>query len=404
MTNVIITTFGSMLGSIQLKLSDFGVEKPKFENILTERFQNSKTPRNMNKTLNLLIGNHFEYINPICPICQSYNVNKQEFRERHPILGEFGSQTVYLRRYLCKDCGKKFITSLDSVIKPHYRYANIYGDKAKLLLQTEACSLRKLAENFYTFYDYLPSHQSIQNWLQTGVKKRITNEKAQYSGYYCYDEQYIKIKRIWHYRLTLYDFIQNIPVAEEIASKLTKKAIYNFIRETTENHPFYSLTTDHVPEYKKIADNFGVIHQQCIFHLYKMIGKLVYPILRKKTIKRQDKIRLALYYTEIKNIFRTFNENTAIQRLETLLEKYNKILKVLQKFIKNKIIPDFQRLTQFMRHPHIPRTSNSNENYYRQTNPEQIKRKYKKPEGLLNYANLKMQYWTKKHGKKLNPH
>ena len=115
---------------------------------VTERFQPIETPRNVNTTLNLLSNNHFEYVNIICPNCDSYNVNKQEFRERNPILGEFSSQTIYLRRYLCKDCGKKFITSLDSVIKPHHRYANIYTDKIEVLIQTGYRSLRKAAVNF----------------------------------------------------------------------------------------------------------------------------------------------------------------------------------------------------------------------------------------------------------------
>ncbi|MBM4241492.1 MAG: ISNCY family transposase [Euryarchaeota archaeon] len=308
---------------------------------------------------------------------------------------------------------------IDSVIKPLHRYSNVYRDKLKSLIQTGARSLREIAEDFYNFFGVLPSHQSIQNWLQTGATKRITNIKAPYSGYYCYDEQHIKIKGKWNFRLTLYDHILNMPVAEEIAPKETKTAIHNFIKEITENIPFYALTTDHLLEYKTITDSFRVIHQQCIFHLYKMIGVSVYKILKDKTIPRQVKIRLVLYFTEIKNIFRTFNEKTAIKRLETLLEKFDDIPKVLQGFIIKKIIPDFQRLTQFlrlfvaslkiydfqfMRHPYISRTSNPDENYYRQTDPEQVKRKYKKPEGFLNYASLKMQYWTKKHGKIPNTH
>ncbi|HEY0196338.1 MAG TPA: ISNCY family transposase [Methanobacterium sp.] len=374
-----------------------------FEKILKQRFTNTETPRNVDKNLNLLEDGHFEYVNQVCQYCGSKNVIKQEYRERHPIMAEFGQQTIYQRRYKCKSCGRKFTVSLDTVIKPRHRYASMCRDKSKLLIQTGARSLRKMAEDFYTFYGYLPSHQTIQNWLQNSVKKRIQNEISYYSGYYVYDEQYIKIKGKRHYRLTLYDFIQNIPVAEEIVLKLTEKAIYNFIKDSTHNNGFYSLTTDHMKKYKTIADDFGVIHQQCIFHLYKMIGKPIYKILKDKTVSKQDKIRLTLYFTEIKNIFRTFNEKTAIQRLETLLEKFTDIPQVLQRFITKKIIPDFQRLTQFMRHLYISRTSNPNENYFRQTDPEQIKRKYKTTKGFTNYTNLKMQYWTRKHGKILNP-
>lgn len=177
--------------------------------------------------------------------------------------------------------------------------------------------------------------------------------------------------------MALYDFLENIPVAEETGLKLTKKIIYRFIKELTDNHRFYSLTTDHVREYKSIADELGVINQQCIFHLYKMIGNRLYKILRDKKVDKQDKMRLILYFTEIKNIFRTYNEKTATQRVKALLDKFQDITKVLQRFITKKIIPDWKRLTQYMRHPYISRTSNPSENYFRQTDPEQIKKKYK---------------------------
>lgn len=404
MTSEIISTLSSSIDSIQLNLFDFGMEKINFKRILKERFSNTETPRNVNQNLNLLENNHFDYVNPVCPYCGSYNVIKQEYRARHPIIAELGQQTVYQRRYKCKVCGKKFTTSLDSVIKPRHRYADKCGDITKHLVQTAVRSVRKIAEDFYTFCGYLPSHTTVQKWLQTGVKNRVINEEASYSGYYTYDEQYIKINGKKQYRLTLYDFLENIPVAEETGLKLNRKVIYKFIKETTDNHRFYSLTTDHVKEYKNIADEFGVIHQQCIFHLYKMIGIPVYRILKDKKVDKQDKMRLILYFTEIKNIFRTFNEKTAIQRLKTLLNKFQDIPIVLQRFITKKIIPDWQRLTQYMRHPYISRTSNPNENYFRQTDPEQIKKKYKKPEGFLNYTNLKMQYWTQKHRKNYNPH
>lgn len=69
MPSEIITTLSSNIGSMQLNLFDFVVEKPKFEEVLTRRFQRSEITRNVNKNLNLLSNNHFEYLNPICPNC-----------------------------------------------------------------------------------------------------------------------------------------------------------------------------------------------------------------------------------------------------------------------------------------------------------------------------------------------
>ena len=67
MTNEIISALKCYIGSIQLNLFDFGVKKPSFENVLNQRFQTPKIPRNVNQTLNLLANNHFEYVNPVCP-------------------------------------------------------------------------------------------------------------------------------------------------------------------------------------------------------------------------------------------------------------------------------------------------------------------------------------------------
>ncbi|RJS49879.1 MAG: hypothetical protein CIT03_00005, partial [Methanobacterium sp.] len=98
--------------------------------------------------------------------------------------------------------------------------------------------------------------------------------------------------------------------------------------------------------------------------------------------------------------FRTYNSKNSQKRLNKLLEDFNRIPRLLQRFIKQKIILDYKRLTTFMENTKIPRTSNTVENYYRQTEPEQIKNKYKTKKGILTYLHYKMKNWTKKHIKK----
>ncbi len=90
----------------------------------------------------------------------------------------------------------------------------------------------------------------------------------------------------------------------------------------------------------------------------------IYPILRPKTVFYEDKMRLRFYFREIKHVFDTYVEEISTQRLERLLDEFSQIPTVLQKFIKNNIIPDFRRLTQFTRNPNVPRTTSCNENYY----------------------------------------
>ena len=400
MQNQIIPTLKFSIDSIQLKLSDFFTGKHDFETILKDRLKPNYNARNINQKLYLHENNHFEYMNPICPYCGSKNIIKQEYRHRKLLIDDQEPLNVYLRRYLCKTCERKSTTNIKSLIKPYKRYINLFKEKLERFLETGYRSLRKTQLDLQNFLGNSPSHQTIRNWLKINTKNMIKNTERFYSGYYTYDEQFLRINGQRMYRLTLYDQIRNIPVAEQIIPKRTPTTITQFIQESTSNKPLISITTDHMPLYKNIMNNIGVKHQLCIFHMFKMIGDKAYKQLRSKKITEREKISLCLYFTDIKNIFRTYNLKTSNQRLNNLLKDFNKIPRVLQRFIKQKIVPDYKRLTNYMEHHKIPRTSNTVENYYRQTEPEQIKKKYKTITGILTYLHHKMKNWTQKHIKK----
>jgi transposase-like protein len=400
MRNQILTTLNCNIDSIQLKLSDFFTGKNDFETILNDRLKPVKNTQNINQKLYLHENNHFEYINLLCPYCGSKNVIKQEYRQRKLLIDDKEPLNVYLRRYLCKTCGRKSTTNIKSLIKPYKRYINLFKDKLECFLETGYRSLRKTQKDLQNFLENSPSHQTIRNWLTINNKNMIKNTERFYSGYYTYDEQFLRINGQRMYRLTLYDQIRNIPIAEQIVPKRTPAAITQFIQKSTNNKPLISVTTDHMPLYKNIMDYIGVKHQLCVFHLFKMIGDKLYKKLRSKKVTEREKISLCLYFTDIKNIFRTYNSKTSKKRLNKLLEDFNIIPRLLQRFIKQKIIPDYKRLTTFMKNNKIPRTSNTVENYYRQTEPEQIKKKYKTKKGILTYLHYKMKNWTQKHIKK----
>lgn len=401
MTSEITSALSSSIGFVQLKLSDYDQEKIDFKTIIKERFQKVNTSRNVNQELELLEDTHMDYLNPVCPYCNSHKVIKQEYRDKNLILENQKPVKVYLRRYKCKSCKKKFITSLDSIIEPGHRYPTILMDKLIELVRTGYRSLRNASDDLLNFFGIKISYQTIHNWQQKTTKNQIQNIKTNYSGYYCYDEQYVKINGIWMYRLTLFDHILNIPVSEKIAPDKEYNTIKQFIQESTTNKPLITITTDHVPEYKNIIDKLNVKHQLCIFHFYKMIGDRLYKLLRSKKTSEDEKIKLKLYFKEIRKIFDTTNYEIATKHLKELLKCFDDIPRVLQKFITKNILPNLNRLTQFMHNSNIARTSNYIENYYRQTLPKAYKKKYKTINGLINYLKLKMQKWTQKHRKNL---
>jgi transposase-like protein len=399
MTSTITSALSSSIGFIQLKLTDYDQKEIDFDKIINQRFKNVKTPRNINQKLELLEDNHMDYLHPICPHCSSKNITKQEYRKRNLIIENQKPIKVYLRRYKCKSCNKKFTTSLDSIIESGYRYPTILKDKLSELFQTGYRSLRNASEDLLNFSGIKISYQTIHNWQQITTKNQIQNIETNYSGYYCYDEQYVKIKGLWMYRLTLFDHILNIPVSEKIASDKGYNTIKQFIQESIKNKPLIAITTDHVPEYKNIMDELNVKHQLCIFHFYKMISDKLYKPLRSKKTSEEEKYKLTKYYKEIRKIFDSTNYKTATKYLEELLKCFDDIPRLLQRFITKNVLPNLNRLTQFMHNPNIARTSNYIENYYRQTLPKAYKKKYKTIKGLINYLQLKMQKWTTKHQK-----
>jgi hypothetical protein len=185
--------------------------------------------------------------------------------------------------------------------------------------------------------------------------------------------------------------LTTLPLSEGLLLSLNPLFIKQFIQESTENKPLIAITTDHVPKYKNIMDELKVKHQLCIFHFYKMLGDKLYKLLRSKKTSEEEKNKLKLYYKEIRKIFDSTNYKTATKLLKELLSYFDDIPRVLQRFITKNILPNLNRLTQFMYNPNIARTSNYIENYYRQTLPKAYKKKYKTTQGLTNYLKLKMQ-------------
>lgn len=147
--------------------------------------------------------------------------------------------------------------------------------------------------------------------------------------------------------------------------------------------------------YTNLIPELGCIHQLCIFHLIQMAGKKVFPKLNSKIKPKREKIEYALYFTEIKNIFRTTDIKQTMERFEDLYSKIDRIPKDLKKIVE-KIQKDFLKLTEHFINPGIASTSNAAENYYRRTDPDQIKHKYKTNNGILSYLKLQMEKITEK--------
>lgn len=127
-------------------------------------------------------------------------------------------------------------------------------DKIPEIMKIECQSLRKISKYFEIFLKIHVSPQTIKNWSNKNHKETINNEEFEYSGYYLYYEQFLRLNGVRHYRLTLFDTILNVPVSERIVCRRILKNTKKFILDSTKNKPFICLTTDLFPMYSNVAD------------------------------------------------------------------------------------------------------------------------------------------------------
>ena len=134
---------------------------------------------------------------------------------------------------------QKIRNKQQSTNKNNKQYLQEIIDKIPEIMKIGYRSLRKISKYFQIFLGIRISHQTIRNWSNQNHEETITNKKFEYSGYYLYDEQFLRLNGVRHYRLTLYDAILNIPVSERIVRRRIPKNTKNlFSIQQQINHLF----------------------------------------------------------------------------------------------------------------------------------------------------------------------
>jgi len=389
------------ISSINYNLFDFEKEKTKFEEKLEYELFNHENILKQTDEIHMVNKNHFELKIPICPKCQSKKHTKQEYREIKPILPQIGQKKLYIRRYKCKKCGRKYQTQLKGLLERFNNISHIIKENIYEYAKNGHESLRKISNQLKIHCNINISHQTINNILSRDVEDEISIKIPKYSGYYAYDEQFPKIEGD-KCRLLLYDTVYDIPIADKIVKKISKEAIEAFIKEHTENQPKIAMTTDHHKMYRNLIPDLGFKHQLCIFHLYKMITDKHKSVLKSKKYSNEYKIKSCLYMTEFREIFRTFDKKECEKRLFELIDKFYDLPVFLSEFIQNKVIKDFDRLIMFLDDGLIAKTSNGCERYFSKTLPKQNKNRFRTNKGLLSYLYPQMEKTIQKFMKKFH--
>jgi transposase-like protein len=359
---------------VQYTLDDFVKGKPQMDEVICKRLmQNQKIMSEVQ--IALLNEDHFGEVNPVCPYCGSIKHVKDGFRERHPKLGDFGRITVYVQRYECKRCGRGFSARIDSIVRKWYQYADIYKERVCAAAAIMKGSLRKIQQLLLAWFGIRPSHEVIESWLCADIPEFV------YSGYYTYDEQVVRIKGKRAFRLTLFDVVLNVPVAEEISYRLHAKRVKTFLKKNVRGHLLYSITTDDRKWYRGITKELKAIHQLCGFHFLKRVTEDAEWYF-KRTLPDAVKMKIAILVSSIREVFRSFTEEEFLEKLEKVYTMKDEAPPKIRKHIE-KLAKDVSLYTNHFLNPCIPKTSNSVEEYYRQTDPRKMKKRYKTIPGLM---------------------
>lgn len=395
------------MSSIQLKLNDFGLKDPIKKN--TEELFKTKNTRPINQEYVYLNDNHFEYDNPTCSHChkkhEKHKVIKKGFRTRKVRTTNKTKITIFLRRYQCKTCGKKFQTELSWLYDKNKRYTKQFFELIDKIMEFRNIPLSLLQHIINVVLNTNINLQTLEFWIKIKNKfsrnkeylkielikdkNMIINHNIIGSGIYNYDEQYIKINGKKYYRLTLYDYSKDQPIAEQIIKKewnkksLSSKTIEEFIKTATKERPFKALITDGKKQYNEIAKKLRVQHQTCIFHAIKYIKDETKKYLRSKTLSTLDKITIANQTSQICQIYRELSLYDTYKTLNELKDIENQLLKPIKKILNTTVENNINKIITHHLYSEIPRTNNAVEQYYRNSLPKSKKNKKRTIDGVL---------------------
>ena len=148
--------------------------------------------------------------------------------------------------------------------------------------------------------------------------------------------------------------------------------------------------------YRNIFDDLNIKQQLCIIHLRRTIYTKLKHYKRKNNLSEKENEQMYKNAKKFIEIFHETNYFIAKQKYERYINKFNEIPPVLQQFMQKHAINFIERYLLYLKNPKIEKTSNKLDNYYRNTDPEIIKTRYKTRKGILSYLYYQMIEWTNK--------
>lgn len=402
-------------------------------------------------------------LNPICPICgQPLNKNGlQKF-----ILNK--NKIIYKQKYSCKCCKYYKTTSLETFIGKYCNYTLEIKELSLNFSTISYSSYENKANYINLIYDVKMSRQTsyisqsalIDQYLEK--EEKIVNQSIKKlniipSGFYNYDEEFIKISKEIYVRMTIIDAHTQLIINDQIIMRadFTKETIKKYFIESFKGLKLNTIITDGYGAYPEIIKEIGAKHHSCTFHimqglmlpLQKHLNKLNRSIktleeqiektteriehlknkipLKKgrskktdtKRIKNQNqrkklklqndknKFKLKQYKKEVKEyieykdkislIFKSKNIKTAMNRFGKLNKKFDEMPEIIQNFMI-KLSKKLEITINHTKNKKIPSTNNLAELLFRVTFPGKIKRIFRTYKGAQRQIRLNNLNWTKR--------
>ena len=187
--------------------------------------------------------------------------------------------TTMLPEYIDKYCNYTREIKKQGLMCTKITYAS-YGSKNEMV--NEQFGIKISRQSIYLHEKEL-SPQYIYNKEQE-ILKQIEKLNIKPSGYYSYDEEYIKINNKIYVRLALIDVHTKMIINDELIPKnqFNKEYIEKFLKQSTGEIKLETIITDGYRSYPEIIERLGAKHQLCTFHIMQNLMTKLNPYINTK--------------------------------------------------------------------------------------------------------------------------
>jgi hypothetical protein len=191
----------------------------------------------------------------------------------------------------------------------------------------------------------------------------------------------------------------NAPVVEQIADRLTKDTVREFLTAVLDDKPAYVITTDGRVEYADIVeDDVDAFHHRCSFHFLQNGGiTLSNKVIQSLRYSDSEKLRAAIVWSEFKSVFAAPSYAAALRRFEAVLDKVEHLPPAVRDYVEE-MMENFDKFAVHLRDEWVANTTNDCERYYSHTKPTHRGRRFRTKEHAHAFLKTQMIVRTVKDG------